>query len=157
MIKIGKAYFDDDFNWAVCPSIGIEDNRYMVVLQNGAKVNVPGVTDSMVEAAMERLGYDPTQDRPLSELLTDEQYDALMEALESGFTWVAKDVRGICCAFMGEPVKADAYFEDPEEGPFMRFGCDFGFLEEGQKMAIDDIFSPGFRTEDMWEAEENDA
>lgn len=157
MIKIGKAYFDDDFRWAICPSLGIEDNRYMVVLQNGAKVNVPGVTDSMVAAAMERLGYDPAQDKPLSELLTEEQYDALMEALENGFSWITKDVRGICNAFMAEPVHAGAYFEDPEEGPVMRFGCDFGFLEEGQKMAIDDIFSPGFRPENLWEDEEDDA
>ena len=142
MIRIGEAYFDDDLRWAMCPSLGYEEDRYMVVLQSGCKVNIKA-TKEMVQAAMERIGYDPSEDAPLCDLLSDDEYNELMDALEEGCTWMAKDIRGICCAFTEEPEKAGAYFQDPTGGPFKRLQFEYNFLMEGEKIDIQDIFRPG--------------
>ena len=142
MIKIGKAFFDDDLRWAICPSLGYEENRYMVVLQSGCKVNIIA-TEAMVQQAMEAFGYDPSQDSPLSDFLSDEEYQELMDALEDGCTWLAKDIRGVCFAFLEEPVKVGAYYETPNGGPVKRLTNDYGFLAEGEKILLDDVFRPG--------------
>lgn len=142
MIKIGDAFFDDDMRWAWCPSLGYEENRYMVVLQNGTKVNI-AATKEQVQAAMERIGWDPGADLPLADLLSRAEYDDLMDALEDGCTWMAKDIRGVCYGFLEEPEKQGAYFQDPSGVPGKRLTAEFRFLEEGEKIRIQEIFEPG--------------
>ena len=142
MIRIGEAYFDDDLRWAMCPSLGYEEDRYMVVLQSGCKVNIKA-TKEMVQAAMERIGYDPAEDAPLCDLLSDDEYNELMDALEDGCTWMAKDIRGVCSAYMVEPEHVGAYFQDPAGGPVKRLMCDYNFIAEQEKIEIKAIFQPG--------------
>ena len=142
MVKIGKAYFDDNMTWALAPSMGYEEDRYMVVLQNGTKVNIPA-TDKEVTAAMLHLGYDPRAELPLADLLNDDEYEELMDALEDGCTWMAKDIRGVCYGFLEEPEKQGAYFQDPSGVPGKRLTAEFRFLEEGEKIRIQEIFEPG--------------
>lgn len=142
MIRIGEAFFDDDMRWAMCPSLGYEEDRYMVVLQSGCKVNIKA-TKEMVQAAMERIGYDPEEDAPLADLLSEDEYNELMEALEDGCTWMAKDARGVCSAYTAEPEPAGAYFLDPAGGPVKRLMNDYNFLAEQEKIEIEAIFQPG--------------
>ena len=143
MVKIGKAFFDDDFRWGVVPNMGYESSdKYLVIMQSGVKVSV-AASDAMVLAAMEALGYDSKTLPTLYQILDPDEFTELLPLLESGCRWIAKDRRGICYAFRNEPVLAGAYWEDPQEAPSSRLFCDYAFLEEGEKQDLSPMLDGG--------------
>ena len=137
MIKIGKAYFDEDLRWGIVPSMSYneEDGKYLVILQNGVKVSV-AASAPMVDAAMERLGYTTDSDPALSEILTAEEQEELAPYFRQGWAWLAKDGRGFTYVFAGEPQKVGVYWEDPDEGQSSRLLEDYAFLGKGEKICL---------------------
>lgn len=146
MIKIGKAFFDDEFRWGVIPSIGYDSSdKYLVILQNGVKAAVTA-SDAMILMAMEAIGYDAGTEPQLYQILDPEEAIELQPLVQGGCRWIAKDRRGICYAFRNEPVLAGTYWEDPQEAPSSRLFCDYAFLEEGEKQDLTPMLRGG--TED---------
>lgn len=147
MIKIGKAFFDDEFRWGVIPSIGYESSdKYLVILQNGVKAAVTA-SDAMIRMAMEAIGYDAGMEPQLFQILDPEEAIELQPLVQGGCRWIAKDRRGICYAFQNEPVLAGAYWEDPQEAPSSRLFCDYAFLEEGEKQDLTPMLRGGANDE----------
>lgn len=145
MIKIGKGFFDDEFRWGVVPNISFnESGKYLIILQNGVKVSI-AANEEIVQRAMETLGYDPEMLPTLADMLSPEDAEELMPLIGDGYTWVAKDKRGICYVFQHKPEMMGAYWEDPNEGPSKRIFCTCAFLDEGESM---DLTSLGEEDED---------
>lgn len=143
MVKIGKAFFDEDFRWGVVPNMGYDNaDKYLVILQNGVKVSV-AASDAMVQAAMEGIGYDAGLEPRLYEMLDADEMIELSPLLEQGYIWIAKDKRGLSYAFRNEPELSGAYWEDPQEGPSSRLFCDYAFLGEGEKQNLAPLLERG--------------
>lgn len=139
MIKIGKTYIDDEFRWALSPSFGYEDNQYMAVLQNGTKVNFHA-TSEMIDAAMQAAGWNPEEAPDLRSCFTEEEWEEVEKAIDEGYNWLAKDKRGITCAYIGKPVQEGAYWNDAQGNQPKRLFCDFNCLEEGECTSLTDLF-----------------
>ena len=141
MMKIGKTYIDDEFRWALSPCLGYDDGQYMAVLQNGTKVSFRA-TDGMVEDAMKAAGYDGDGLPDPRSCFTDEEWYEVQEAIEAGYSWIAKDRRGITSAYETKPVREGAYWNDPIGKQPRRLFCDYNCLEEGEATCLSDLFGP---------------
>ena len=139
IVKIGKAYFDNEFRWGVVPCMGYnDDDKYLVILQNSVKVSI-AANSMMVDAAMESLGYDPAVDPARGDILSTEEWEELAPYLRQGWKWLAEDRRGFVYFFEDEPELDGAYWEDPLKGPSVRMMETYPFLEEGDKISVESL------------------
>lgn len=142
IIRIGNAFIDADFRFCAVPNIGYsEEEKYLMVLQNGVKVTV-AASPKMVESAMRAIGYDETIEPDLAEILSNEEWNEIFGFLQEGWRWLAKDRRGFMYIFCNEPQLVGAYWEDPDEGPHERLHEPYVFMEEGEKRYIGELMTP---------------
>ena len=114
----------------------------MVVLQSGTKVNFRA-TEAMVDTAMEAIGFDPERFPDPRDFFTYEEWEEVQKAKGEGFTWIAKDLRGITTAFLSKPVREGAYWNDANGAQPRRLFCDYNCLTEGECTNLLDLFGSG--------------
>lgn len=143
MFKLGDAYFDEEFRFGIAPVCRDKGgHEYIVSMQSGDKISLT-VSDGEIAKTLTDAGLI-TEAHTLEEsqfdyFLTINQCLELKRFYDSGFRWIAKDVRG-ARAFTSFPSKLDGVYWLPslcipgDRGE--KLEEEYSFLTEDDPIAI---------------------